>query len=440
MILDQELTVEQRMRSQRNLYYFTTVNGLAYMCVGETIMILLAVKLDFPDYVVAILSGMIFFGFLLLPLGKTVTAVVGGAKCQAFFWIARNIAALAVASAWIWSLMGMKTVAICFMVVGAFLFYGFRAAGGVMVQPLMADIATEQERTKLIATNSGLFYAACFVSLVVISILMKVNDSVRVLTLIIVVGSILGMMSSRFLHRIDETKSIIESARRPMTHEIVEAFQTSALRRLLFSSFISNLAMILLFPVAILVLKKGYGFSDTGALLFSLLQFASCTAMSFASGKISEKVGPRRTMIMAYITMLGVVALWICIPSSGWLVIPLCAFLFIMGGAFRIGIETSVVHYFLQTIPAERRVASSMLLNMITGVCAGVVGMVVSGSILYALGKTTDSASPGPEMLSVYKKYYALVFILLSPCLIFLTRLDPLPIEKRKIKRSWWHG
>ncbi len=440
MILDQELTVEQRMRSQRNLNYFNAVNGLAYMCVGETIMILLAIKLGFPDYVVAILSGMMFFGFLLLPLGKTVTAIVGGAKCQAFFWISRNIAALAVASASIWILLGMRTVAIFFMVVGAFLFYGFRAAGVVMVQPLMGDIATEDERARFIATNGGLFYAACFVSLVVISILLKISDSVLVLSLIIVAGSILGMTSSRFLYRIDETKSIIESARKPIAHEMVEAFRTSALRRLLFSSFVSNLAMILLFPVSILVLKKGYGFSDTGALLFSLLQFASCAVMSFLSRRISEKIGPRRTMIMAYITMLAVVELWVFIPSSGWLIIPLCAFLFIMGGASRIGIENSVVHYFLQTIPAERRVASSMLLNMTTGVCAGVVGMVVSGSILYVLGKTTGTLRLGPEMLSVYKKYYFFVFIILLPGLIFLTRLDPLPIEKRKIKRSWWHG
>lgn len=440
MILDQDLTVEQRKRSQRNLYYFNIMNGLAYMCVGETIMILLAVKLGFPDYIVAILSGMIFFGFLLLPLGKTVTARVGGARCQAFFWIARNIAALAVASASIWSLMGMQTVAILFMIVGAFLFYGFRAAGIVMAQPLMGDIATEEERAKLIATNGGLFYAASFVSLLVISILMRINDSILVLTLIIVAGSALGMLSSRFMRRVDETKHIIESARRPVAREMVAAFRPSALRRLLFSSFVSNLATILLFPITILVLKKGYGFSDTRALLFSLLQFASCAVMSFIFGKISEKVGPRQTMIMAYMTMLAVVMLWIFLPSSGWLVIPLCAFLFMMGGVSRVSIENSVVHYFLQTIPAERRVVSSMLLNMVTGVCAGVVGMVVSGSILYYLGKTVGEASSGADMLIVYRKYFAFVFILLLPGLIFLTRLDPLPIEKRKIKRSWWHG
>jgi len=416
------------------------MNGLAYMCVGETIMILLSVKLGFPDYVVAILSGMLFFGFLLLPLGKTVTAMVGGAKSQAFFWVSRNIAALAVASASIWSLLGMRGVAIVFMIIGAFLFYGFRAAGVVMSQPLMGDIATEEERARVIATNGGLFYAACFVSLVVISTLLKLSDSVLVLTLIIVAGSTVGICSSRFLRKVDETRSLIESARKPVAREMAEAFRTPVLRRLLFCSFVNNLAMIMVLPVTILVLKKGYGYSDTGALLFSLVQFASSAVMSFVSGRVSEKVGPRKTMIMAYVMMLVMTSMWVGMPRGGWLVMPLCIVLFVMAGAFRITIDNSVVHYFLQTVPAERRVASSMLLNMTTGVCAGVAGMVLSGSVLYLLGRKGHAAGSGPEMLHLYRTYYAVALALLSPCLVFLTRLEPLPIEKRRIKRSWWHG
>jgi len=47
---------------------------------------------------------------------------------------------------------------------------------------------------------------------------------------------------------------------------------------------------------------------------------------------------------------------------------------------------------------------------------------------------------PGPEMLSVYRSYFAWAFAILPPCMILLTRLEPLPLEKRRIKRSWWHG
>ena len=70
MILDRPLTAAERAESQRNMYLFNAVNGLSYMCVGETVMILLAVKTGCPDSVVAILGAMFYFGFLLLLLAS----------------------------------------------------------------------------------------------------------------------------------------------------------------------------------------------------------------------------------------------------------------------------------------------------------------------------------------------------------------------------------
>lgn len=118
-------------------------------------MIPLAVKLKCPDYIVAVLGAMIYFGFILLPLGKTATAKVGGAKSQTAFWVARNVAALIVASSAIWHHFGMGGVAISMIVLGSFLFYGFRAAGVVMSQPLIGDITTEEESNAVGGTAEG---------------------------------------------------------------------------------------------------------------------------------------------------------------------------------------------------------------------------------------------------------------------------------------------
>ena len=215
MILEHELTPEQRLRSQRNINAFNAINGFSYMCVGETIMILLALKLGFSDVVTAVLGGMIFFGFLLLPLGKVVSARIGGARGQAVFWVVRNVAALVVASAALWHRLGFASLALACLVGGSFLFYGFRAAGVVMSQPLLGDISTEDERPRFIAINGALFYAACFVSLVAISVVLKFTESLLAIALIIVAGSALGITSSTFLRRVDETSAFRESARRP---------------------------------------------------------------------------------------------------------------------------------------------------------------------------------------------------------------------------------
>lgn len=441
MILDHPLTKEQRQASQRNINYFNAINGLSYMCLGETIMILLAVKLKSPDYVVAILGGMLYFGFLLLPLGKVATAHIGGARSQAAFWVARNLAALIVASSSVWHHFGFHGLAAGMMVFGSFMFYGFRAAGVVMSQPLIGDITLEDERARVIATNGGVFYAACFLSLIIISTVMRYNESIGMLTAIILVGAVLGIASSRFINRVDETEAIRASARRPIVSALRESLRSVALRRLLLCGFANNLAIIMVLPISVLIIKKGYGVSDTGTLLYSLVQFAASAAMSFAVGRIGQKIGPRKTLIYAYAVMIMLAVAWTLVPDpANRLVVPLCFCLFMLAGACRISIDNSVVHYFLQTVEAEHRVASSILLSMTTGVGAGVVGMAVSGVLLYFLQDRADVTGGGAGMLSVYRLYFAITVAILLPGLIGVTRLEPLPLEKRRIRRSWWHG
>ena len=438
MILEHDLTPEQRRGSQRNINAFSAVNGLSYMCVGETVMILLALKLGFSDVVTAVLGGMIFFGFLLLPLGKVISARVGGARGQAAFWVARNAAALVVASAAIWQRMGFTHLALVCLVGGAFLFYGFRAAGIVMSQPLLGDISTEDERPRFIATNSALFYAACFVSLVAISIVLKFTESLLAITLIIAAGSALGITSSSFLRRVDETAALRESARRPVAREMVAAIRDRSLRRLLMGSFVNNLSLVMLLPVTVLFVKKGYGVSDTGALLFSLLQFGASAAMSVAVVRISSRIGPRQTLIGAYGTMLATTILWSIAPETPGVAIPLAALLFALAGSFRVTIDNSVTHYFLQTVPAERRVPASMLMNMATGVGAGAIGMLLSGWLLHRLGQGIESPTSSAEMIPLYRRYFAIAFALLLPGLALLLRMEPLPMEKRCLNRNWW--
>ena len=147
MICKGPLTPAQLASSQHNYHIFSLINGLSYMCLGETVLILLAVRLGCPDYIVSTLGAMIYFGFLLLPLGKVVTARAGAAKSQSIFWVARNAAALLVALAAVVSISGMPRTATALLLAGAFFFYGFRAAGVVMSQPLVGNITNENSAT-----------------------------------------------------------------------------------------------------------------------------------------------------------------------------------------------------------------------------------------------------------------------------------------------------
>ena len=99
MIINRPLNDSEMRLSRRYYIIYNLINGFSYMCLGETVLLLLAVNIGCSDTIVAILGSMIFCGFLLLPLGKVMTARCGAANCQANFWVLRNLAVLLVAGA-----------------------------------------------------------------------------------------------------------------------------------------------------------------------------------------------------------------------------------------------------------------------------------------------------------------------------------------------------
>ena len=420
MIYDRPLTDEQRRVSQLNYNLFNIVNGASYMCLGETVIILFAVKLHAPNVIVAVIGSMLFLGFLLLPLGVVRTAQVGAARSQADFWVCRNVAALLVAvSALILPLS--QCLAWGLLLLGSFLFYGFRAAGVVMSQPLIGDITNNMDRARLIARSTGLFYVSGLVAMVTISLILGHYDSLWVLVGIIVAGACCGVTASTFVRKIDETSAIRRSAQAPLFPQLKTAFFDSTLRRQICAGFMVNLAIIMMAPIAILTMNRGYGVSDTQAILFSIVQFASSIAATQISGKITEKIGPRKVAIYSYMLIFPICLFWLFAPaavSSVWMW-GLFALPFILIGAMMVSAQNAMVHYFLMAVPKERQVASSMFISVVTGAAAGVTGMFVAGGLLKLAERFLGSGLP------MYRAYFVAAGVLFLAGLTQVVRLVP---------------
>lgn len=420
MIYDRPLTDEQRRVSQLNYNLFNIVNGASYMCLGETVIILFAVKLHAPNVIVAVIGSMLFLGFLLLPLGVVRTAQVGAARSQADFWVCRNVAALLVAvSALILPLS--QCLAWGLLLLGSFLFYGFRAAGVVMSQPLIGDITNNMDRARLIARSTGLFYVSGLVAMVTISLILGHYDSLWVLVGIIVAGACCGVTASTFVRKIDETSAIRRSAQAPLLPQLKTAFFDLTLRRQICAGFMVNLAIIMMAPIAILTMKRGYGVSDTQAILFSIVQFASSIAATQISGKITEKIGPRKVAIYSYMLIFPICLFWLFAPaavSSVWMW-GLFALPFILIGAMMVSAQNAMVHYFLMAVPKERQVASSMFISVVTGAAAGVTGMFVAGGLLKLAERFLGSGLP------MFRAYFVAAGVLFLAGLTQVVRLVP---------------
>lgn len=426
MIQNSPLTEKQRKKSQFYYKIYCLINGVSYMCLGETVLILFAVKIHAPNTLIAVLGAMMFLGYLILPFGMMRAGKVGAARSQADFWVARNISALLVALSALISLYS-DILAWSILLLGSFLFYGCRAAGMVVSTPLVGDISSNQDRAKLIAQSTGFFYFTGFLTLLIISLLLKGSDRITVLSGIIVAGAAMGVTASGFIRKIDETSVIQHSARAPIIPQLKEALFDKTLTRQIWAGFVVNLSVIMLSPISLLAIKRGYGVSDTKAVLFSLVQFGSMIPATLATQWFSERFGPRKVVIGGYYLNLLISFFWIFAPGSDPVPSSWSKLLFVLpfafAGASYILTLNAITHYFLISVPKERQVASSMFINIVTGAASGITGMILAGGLLkYSAGLCGPNAPP--EMM--FRYYFALAGVLLLCGSWFVLRLVPI--------------
>ena len=290
-----------------------------------------------------------------------------------------------------------------------------------MSQPLIGDISSNLDRARLIARSTGLFYAFGLAAMVTISLILRAYDNLWVLVGVIVAGACFGVTASTFIRRIDETSSIRRSAQSPLLPQLRAAFYDPTLRRQIYAGFMVNLGIIMMAPIAILTMKRGYGVSDTQAILFSVIQFAASIAATQISGKVTEKIGPRKVAIYAYSLIFPVCLFFLVAPGTirsvwmwGLFILP-----FALIGSMVVSAQNAMVHYFLMAVPKERQVASSMFISVVTGAAAGVTGMVVASGILKIAERLFGNG------LAMYRAYFVGAGVLFLAGLILVVRLVP---------------
>lgn len=429
MIYDQPLTAEQRAKSQSNYNWFNVINGASYMCLGESIIVLFAIRMNMSNTVISLIGAMLFLGYLLLPLGVKRAAKVGAASCQADFWICRNIAAL-LAAASIFVNFYSPVLAGITLLTGAFLFYGFRAAGIVLSSPMIGDFTTEADRSAVIGRSTALFYGAGAFALACISTILYFKDSVWVLVGIIAAGASLGVTASTFVRNIDETSALRKSAQRPLFGGLPYLMNNPGGRNLTLVWFLTNLTNLLIIPISILTLKRGCGVSDTNAVLFSLVQFVIMIFASQYSPLLTKRLGPRLMILIAFFCYVPTILFWISLPalhiSNGWLLWGLMIIPFGMQGIASVVNTNSLIHYFLMTVEKERQVECVMILNLITGAAAGIIGMGMAAGLM----KLADLI-PGSDGLLVFRNYFVMILIFFCAEMPFVFRLKTVIHEYR---------
>ncbi len=426
MILGRPLSAAERRRSQRLYCAFNFVNGMSYMCLGESVLVLFAAQLGAPNAVVALLGAMQYIGYAMLPLGVRRTARRGAAASQADFWIARNVAALLTASAApVWLVSPPASWAM--ITLGALLFYGFRAAGCVLFTPLLGDVSSEEEAPAVIGTTTAFFNVSAVATLAAITAATHRWHGREALAVIIVLGALLGMGSSFFVRGMRETGAIRDAARAPLWDGMGKALRNKALQRLAAAWFLLNLVVIMLVPISMLALKRGCGFDDGTALICACAQFAGGIIVSFASGPLCRRFGPRRVLACSSLGCAAVPFAWLAFPETvGGHALGAGLLLFLwLGGLFYLIYNATNAAFLAACSDKGDQVAGSIAVNLVAGAGAGVTGSALGAWLLTRAG-IWAAALPGTAFdgsLGPFRLYFLLLLPAMAATLSATLRL-----------------
>lgn len=389
----------------------------------DSVLILYAIRNGVGDVALAALASFVHLTMPFMILGKAAIRRFGAARTWGMGWFFRNVSALIMIAAPFLPAGSPQVWRTGIVLLGAFGFAAFRAIGLVGNSPVIGEITTEVDRGRFLSGNWVRTTTAQLVSLSVVVVILRNAPATWVFQLIIAVASVIGMYVGLVLYGIPETDVPRQSAEKPFRLVLSTLFRERRMRKLLLAWAAGFAAYTVVIPFAIITLKNGYGLTDHQALLFSLLTLAGGIFASGVNRIIADLVGPRPLLII-YVIMLGGIAAFWAVAPAGILVVP-TAVAFFLSGYCKFGILAVTNHYFLNVSDTTDRVGSGLILRIVSGATAGIVGAVLGGGLL---GGLSAAGFSGLDMYRMYFRVALISFLVLIPLVIRLDKLKEWPV------------
>jgi MFS family permease len=417
LIPNEKITLKDQRRGQNYYMTFSIFNALSFICLADSLLILFALKMGCPDYLVAVFGAFMYLGNIAMFLGKYMMGRIGAARTITLFWIFRNIFGLILASAPFFATHISPLAGMAVLISSSLLFYLCRSAGALAMQPLLGEITIPGNRGKYVSDVFIMYNLMAVVGYGILIYFFKEGHTISLFQKIIITGACIGGASIFFVFPIKESTIPMLSAQQPIKNEILKILKNPTYKKLLMANALAFSGIVLVVPISMLALKEGYLIPNYKAMSFSLIQFSGGILIAFLSRLLADETGPR-PLIILYFCLLSVISIfWIAAPDTFYWFYTFIIFL--LCGCCFMGIPLVLMNYFLATVKAIDRVGISFFISICSGVCAGLTGCLV-GSVTLKILSYFEFDTP----LHLYKMYFAVILLLLVPAIYFIAKLE----------------
>ena len=417
MIIDEELTFNQKAQGRRYILIFSLFNGVSHICITGNILVLYLLKAGCSSSIAVSISFLFYIGSTSVIFSKFFISRFGSSKTMSLTLFFRGISALLLALTPFVSLfVHNKAIAMILLLIFALMYFSFRSVGAPAMRPLFSDLTDSDNKGKFTSAYFYNYNLAMLLFIVISYFLLRHNKNLFMFQLIIGIGAVTNFISCLLLSFVNETKTAIISSKGICLKTIYKNCWLNKDVRNFFIARGSSIAICaIIVQVSIIALKDIYKVSDSFALIFTIIQLIGSISLTYINKLIAEYAGPKPLMIIYILLLLAISVLWLFSPLK--INIYIITIIFFLGGITISGITASSFHYFLIITPQENPVGYSIMLSITTGIIAGIAGIIIGGGLVNLLFSFII------HPLSVYKYFYFIMVVLCIPVVYSLSRL-----------------
>jgi MFS family permease len=396
----------------RNAYLFAVCNACADLVASRSILVLCALKLGAPDFLIGILIALSGLAVLFQPLAIESMARKGRKAVMLLF---QRLVVFTLILLSLCPNVRPVTLRLPLLLLLVLLYNAVLQMGSAGWFPLLQDLVPKEYRGRFFGGMRSCWQFATVLFLIFSGLFLPHDLTLTHFTALFLVGASLQTFAILFLERLPDERQ--KDSRKQFPAEVAEAWRDRRFRSFLIFSFLTGFCLLLPDPYFVAQMQLDLNYGPSFILFCSALASMGAFVSLYPWGLLADHFGNHWIYALGISCLMLLLAPWLLIRVGQSFQLWLLPALFFSRGIFTAGIGIALVTQLYGLLKKGETPTRIVLYNVFYGIGSG-FGTTFAGALVSFLSRMYF---PLPLSMSRYHWIFAMN-ILLFGCLFLLVR------------------